>query len=241
MNGALDTLWLLKGEPLVVNNQITVHHPTLNDICSFGEERYYRVAHAMTCTPSSYKVSLYDMGIDYETIDDFDFFCLMCKSLKEGDSTIFFRNIDFTSFEVMENSQTKERFLIDAITGTMLDYSAYDRITAFIRAINFFEKRIDKAVNADTKQYLIEAERRKISRQKKAPHASVLTPLISAMVNCTHFKYNYQTVWDLPIYAFQDSVQRIQKYKNYDQVMQGVYAGTVDASKLNMSNLSWLK
>lgn len=68
----------------------------------------------------------------------------------------------------------------------------------------------------------------------------MLVPLVSAMVNCEQFKYDHNTVWNLPIYVFMDSVKRIQKLKNYNQLMQGVYAGTIDSKTLSQDSFDWM-
>jgi len=65
------------GLAYVINENIQVRHPTLGEICDFGESEYYSMATALTCNPSAYKVALYDMGFDFTTLGEFDFFIMM--------------------------------------------------------------------------------------------------------------------------------------------------------------------
>ena len=64
------------GMEYIINDNIKIRHPTLGEICEFGEQEYYGMATALVCNPSAYKVALFDMGLDYTTISDFDFFII---------------------------------------------------------------------------------------------------------------------------------------------------------------------
>lgn len=65
--------------------------------------------------------------------------------------------------------------------------------------------------------------------------------LVIALVNENKFKYDYTSVRDLSIYNFYQSFKQIQQKINYDNVMRGVYAGTIDTSKMtDKSCLSWI-
>ena len=59
-----------------------------------------------------------------------------------------------------------------------------------------------------------------------------LKKLIVALVNNEKFKYNYESIRNLSIYNFYQSFQQIQHEINFNNVMRGVYAGTIDTSKL---------
>lgn len=235
----IDELQLFRGQDYVINDHIVIHQPTLNEICDFGELRYYNMVYLLTATPSQYKVPLFDMGVDYEEISDFDLFVLLCKHLSNENTSILFGELDFSKFELMFN-QNKEPILVDFENDIIIDNIIYTLMVDYLRMVHFIEKKVDRAGNAHTKQYLIDSERRQLERKSKKQQKSVLIPLISAMTNCEQFKYNYDNVWNLHIYVFNDSVRRIQKIKNYDQIMQGAYSGCVDLKKIELESISWL-
>jgi hypothetical protein len=87
---------------------------------------------------------------------------------------------------------------------------------------------------------MIDKARKMQMRQQNKKFESVMVPLVSSMVNCEQFKYNHKEVWDLPLYSFMDSVRRIQKIKNCDHLVQGIYAGNVDGKKISSDSLNWL-
>ena len=71
-------------------------------------------------------------------------------------------------------------------------------------------------------------------------NSSFLLPLISSLTNCAEFKYRHDDVWTLPIGAFMDSVRRIQKRVNYDNLMHGVYSGCVEVKKIKKEEFNWM-
>ena len=96
-------------------------------------------------------------------------------------------------------------------------------------------------------KYLLEKERRHLKnlermRKGKEFEQSELEKLIVALVNNEKFKYDYKSIRNLSIYNFYQSFQQIQHEINFNNVMRGVYAGTIDTSKLqDRSVLSWVK
>lgn len=152
-------------------------------------------------------------------------------------------DLDLSKLIPGKNSETDEIVLCADVEGepkVIIDRGLYVQLTDYIRKIHGFEKNVDKPADEYTKKYLIERERKRLARQKRTPHKSMLKPLISSMVNQPGFKYDYQTVWDLPITVFNDSVSRIQKFLHYAQTMSGVFAGTVDIKQVNKEELNWL-
>lgn len=91
------------------------------------------------------------------------------------------------------------------------------------------------------KKFRIKLERKKQKRNANKPYEPYMEKLVVALVNRPEFKYNYETVGCLTIYQFNKSFEQIKTSINFDNAMIGVYAGTIDTSKLKDSScLSWL-
>ena len=60
------------------------------------------------------------------------------------------------------------------------------------------------------------------------------------MVNAPEFKYDYNTVKEISIYQFNQSVHQIINRVEWQNRMYGVYAGTVDAKRLTEDEMSWI-
>ena len=242
-----DELKLLRssaqGVDYVINENIKVRHPTLGEICDFGEQEYYAMVTGLTCNPSAYKVALFDMGIDYTTLSDFDFFAMMSQSLPQEFTAPLLGDFDLTKLVLGKNNETDEIALCANVDGephVVIDRAIYTQLVEYLRKMHGFERKVEMPADEYTKQYLIDRERKRIARQRKTPFKSMLKPLISSMVNQPGFKYDYATVWDLPISVFNDAVLRVQKFLHYAQTMSGAYAGTVDLKQVNKEDLNWL-
>ena len=235
-------LQLFRGGDFVVNDKLTLHHPTIGEICDYGEESYYNMVYTLCSTASDYKVFLNDvLHLDFTTVEDFEMFKLVCGNFSKDQTRILFGDcIDFPAMYLVKNEDTGERILVNEENGLIIDDSIYILITDFLRRIHMFERHHDNPGREYTKKWLIEKARKMQKRRQNKSYESTLVPLISALVNCGHFKYKHEEVWKLPIYTFMDSVRRIQKLKNYDQTMQGVYAGTIDSKKISLESLNWL-
>lgn len=236
----LDELLLFRGKDYVINDKISIHHPTLNEIADYGEQEYYGLVSRLTCVPSDYKVQLFDMGVDYEEISEFDMFALMCNGLEVDETYILFGDLNFAGLKLMQHNNTGEMMLYNYEQDFVIDRCVYEIIVEYLRKIHGFEKNIEMAGNKYTKQILIDEARNLQEQNKNKPYKSMLIPLISALTNTADFKYSHSTVWDLPIYVFMDSVKRIQKIKNYNYLMQGAYSGNVDTKKISKDELNWL-
>ena len=237
----IDELKLLKGSDYIINEDIQIRLPRLSEITEYGEQRYYNMVSAMCATPSDYKSILMDnFNIDYEMVGDFEFFIMMWGSIREDDISILFPNINAVDYKPAVNQDTDVLALIDEKSGRKIDEVSYLIMVEYLRKLHGFEKKIDKAGNEATKKYLINKARKELQRNNKSKWTSILSPLISSMINCEQFKYEHTTVWDLNIYQFMDSVKRIQKLKSYNQIMQGVYAGTVDSKNLSSDTINWM-
>ena len=103
-----------------------------------------------------------------------------------------------------------------------------------------FEKNVDVGYDEFTKDAMIEDEKDERELAARKPYSSFLLPLISSLTNCAEFKYRHDDVWTLPIGAFMDSVRRIQKRVNYDNLMHGVYSGCVEVKKIKKEEFNWM-
>ena len=54
-----------------INDKISVHVPTVNEIFDFGDQKYYSIVQTLIATPFDLMVELDDIGIDYESITNY--------------------------------------------------------------------------------------------------------------------------------------------------------------------------
>jgi len=164
------------------------------------------------------------------------------SSLPKEYTQIILGDLDLCTLEHGISSINDEPVLYDKDygTGIIIDRYTYQVIADYLIKTHAIKKKIERAGNEFTKQFLIQEERDLIIANNKTKFDSILYPLVSAMVNSEGFKYNHEQVWDMKINAFMDSVERIKRIKNVNYMMQGYYNGTIDLSKGNQKELNWL-
>lgn len=230
---------LLYKSEIPINDSISVRIPTLGEILD-KQDDYYTLINILTAMPIDMMVELDDLGIDFTTINEYDLFLMFFKSLEAFDVSLVLKGVDVSKFELAFNEDIQMFVMIDRENDIVIDRSIHHDIAACIRKINQMKKDIRKPGNEEAKKYLIERARIKANRRKNKPQDSYLEQLIVSMVNTEQFKYNLETVRGLTIFQFNECVRQIVKKTDYDNRMIGVYAGTIDASKLSQDELNWL-
>lgn len=228
---------LLNLSSIEIIPNLSIRIPTIGEILE-DEQHYYNLISSITATPFQYMVQLDDMGIDFTTISDYQLFMMLFPVLANGDIRILFGDIDLSDMKMEINSQ----ILYSKKNNIIIDEFVYSQIADSIRKINSLKKDSRKPGNNEAKEFRIKLERKKQKRNAKKPYEAYLEKLVVALVNRADFKYNYNQVNDLTIYQFNQSFEQLKTNINYNNTMIGVYAGTVDISKLkDKSSLSWLK
>lgn len=237
-----NTQSLMRTNQYYINDAISIYVPSCGEIYDYGENEYYRIVQLLTSVPYDLMVQFDDIGVDYETITEFQLFLMMLESfmIQKKDLSIVFGDLNFQTLRMDKNNETGEGIIIDSQNRCVIDKSTQIEISNVIRKIHFWTKNEKKAGNAEAKKYLIERNRLKQKRAAKKPFRSFLDEGIIKMVNTEEFKYNYEQCMDLSIYKFNASLQQIPKKKNWEQTMNGAYFGTVDLSKINMEKIHWM-
>lgn len=155
---------------------------------------------------------------------------------------LIFGDLQIEGFEVYKDTLIDEVILYNPYTDIKIDKLTHLEITKTIRELNFYEHVKSKPANESAKKYLLEQERKKMKRASKKKYQPYLENLVIALVNTEKFKYNYETCMDLSLYKFNQSFKQIQHIINFDNVMIGVYAGTVNTKEMkDKSILSWIQ
>ena len=98
---------LLRISDYEINDKISVHVPTVNEIFDFGDQKYYSIVQTLIATPFDLMVELDDIGIDYESITNYQLFLLMMESIaaSEENTEILFGGLDLKNFKAAKNTK----------------------------------------------------------------------------------------------------------------------------------------
>lgn len=231
---------LLNSNSINILPNLTIRIPTVGEILE-DEQNYYSIVSTLTASPFQYMVQLDDMGIDYTDITDYELFKILFPLLAKTDLSIIFGDLDTSDFNIYLNKQDNTQVIYSPSNDIIIDELVYNDLSESIRKFNLFEKVKSKPGNETAKKYLLQKERKKQKKNKNKPYEPYLEKLVIALVNTSEFPYNYDSCMDLSIYRFNQSFKQIQQKISFDNTMIGVYAGTVDTSKMtNRDCLSWI-
>ncbi len=100
-----DELQIYRGKDIYVKKGIVIHQPNLDEICDYGERDYWSLVNTLTSVGADMKFQLYDMGIDYTQVNDFELFhSLLTQSLSQKKTSILFGDLNFTNFNLFKKT-----------------------------------------------------------------------------------------------------------------------------------------
>ena len=240
INLDVDELQLYIGDDYVINDKIRVLQPTIRQIAEFGEKEFFSVVHTVTAIPSDLKFQLFEMGLDWMEVDDFELFVMLSQTLTPDRTKLLFGDLDFTKLKPYNHPHVEgEIILADKETGVLIDKMIYLRIVSYLRKAFNITPKVEKAANKMTKKILIEEDRKRIEFNKDKPFKSFLLPLISSVKVKQGYTKDY--VLNMGYVEFMNDVARLQVIHNADHLLSGVYAGTIDMKRLNKAELNWMK
>ena len=249
-----DQLKMYFGDPYDVGNGITIYQPTVGQILEVGESDFYGTLYVFIANPTTYRVQLWDMGIDWNKIKDYELFMMMSQSVRPEISKIIFGDIDFTEFKPYSKTTThindegqEEEVSVPTLYNKELEMElseeTYTLIAEYLSVMFNIHPKIEHAKGKITKQSIIEEEKMNMeARQKKGDtEESGLLSLVSACVNHPGFKYKLQELRDVGICQFMDSVQRLQVYESSTALLKGMYSGFVSSKGISADSYNWMR
>ena len=76
-----DELRIYRGRDIQINKNLIITQPTIDEVELFGEKIYFQSVHTLCSVGADLKWQLWDMGIDYTQISDYELFIKMIAPL----------------------------------------------------------------------------------------------------------------------------------------------------------------
>jgi len=241
MNNYVDELkYSIGQENYKINKYITVYNPYIYEIKDFGENLYYHVLDIFVRKPYDLAVELYDNGVDYQSISDWDLFFETITQIPVEYTCILFGKINFTDFVQRINKENGMKYLVYKYDNDFcIDEAIYQNISMYLRYVHFINEKVEYDVgNSMAKKFLIERMRRKQNKLKKdyelgrIKAQSHISNMIKYCVNNCNFKYDYASVMNLKLNLLYESYYSIIHGNERDNIMSGIYHGTIDITKM---------
>ena len=231
-------LLLYFGDDYVINEHITIHQPSVGEIIPC-EREYFSAIYTLTAISSDMKSQLWDLGVDWCEIEDFDLFMLLAQTLTPDRTGILFGDLDFSKMKPFKNKQNGNIVLADKESGVIIDEMIYTRIVKYLRKLHHITPKVEKTKSKTVKKWLIEEDRKKIENAKNKPFRSYLLPIISAVKVKQGYTKDY--VRNMGFYELMDEVERLQVIDTADHLMNSMYSGFVDTKKIDKKSLNWMR
>lgn len=232
----VDQLKVFRGRDYKICDGITVRQPTLNEVEAYGEKQYFNLVYFLCSTPADRKVEIWDgLNIFWEEMDEFTLFASSLKLFKFYDLSIIMPGIDLSAFRAKLNVESGDIILEDN-DGVIIDRQVYVALTDYLRSVHLMKKNVDVGADDSTRRVMIDLARSDHEAAARKPYESLIVPFAAYLA----IHQPFASIWDIPIGAFLQSMGRGQKEKEYDHMMQGIYSGCIDLTKINKKDLNWL-
>lgn len=236
----VDSLFLYFGDDYIVNDQIKLKQPTIGDVVDYGESQYFSMIHTLSAIPSDVKSMLWDqMQLDWTKVEDFELFIMFSQTMTPDKTGIIFGDLDFSKMRPFRSKQNDEIVLADRDSGIIIDKLIYMRMVSFIRKLHNITPKPEKAKGKRAKQAMIDEDRRNREFNKDKPFKSYLLPLISAVKVKQGYTKDY--VRNMGLFEFFDDLGRMQVIDSADHLLNGMYCGMADLSKVDKKQFNWLR
>ena len=244
---SFDKLQMFFGEDYKVSEGIIISQPSIGDIMSFGEEKFYQVLNPFIINPTSLRVVLWQQGKDWTEMSDYELFYQLISQIKPtpNETSMLFGDLDFSKFNLykrqneVEGKPIEDTVLFNHEQQVLIDEEIYTHMSSYLRTMfNIFPK-VEKAKGKTTKKWMIEEEI--LNSQTPKESKSNLLSMISFCLNHPGFKYKKNELKDLGIVEFNDSVQRLLIYESTSSLMKGMYSGFVDVSSINKEEFNFMR
>ena len=238
---AVDSLKLMLGMDIKVNDFITIKQPSIIDIAEYGEQKYYGMISTLIATPADLKSLLWDKyKIDWCKISEFEVFMMFCPNFTPNETGILLGDLDLSLFKSIKNEETSEIFLYDELHNYEIHEQDYQMLMDYISGMHGLKRVNKKAKNKYTWKILLEVDRNDKILAASKPYVSQLKNLLSGMLAYPGFKYKRSELNECAIYEFMDTIQRAQIFVSSNALLHGIYGGMIDGSKLK-KDCNWLR
>ena len=243
-----DRLKIYFGEPYTIpcrHGEITLLSPTIGDIISLGEAKFYSALNIIVANTTSYRAFLWDLQLDWNEVSDFELFCMIYKGINPEASGLLFGDLDFSLFEVKVLNTVAEKKLVLANEeqNVEIDEDVYQQMHQYYQLM-FNMHPEDLLTNEERmKRWWIAKDKREQERKakKKDDKSYSIQPIISALVNHPGFKYKLQELREVGVAEFYDSVQRLQIYEQSTALLKGLYSGMISGKDIKPEQYNFMK
>lgn len=247
-----EELLLFKGGAIPCNG-LRIRNPTINELETFCKDRgiegiesfYERGIQLLTAYPYDYMVMLSDMGLDFENVDKFELFIylyIFSMNDKEFPLDSFFDFIFMNEYKFRFIEQDGAAVIADLEKGfvfTKKVHSGAHSVLSEIHGLNDRSGDVQFGHKALKDEYIKKARKKLKKKQKRKKSAGLISGKMIPLIKLYNGAISLDGIYDLNMYTMTALSKAGVNKEHYDNVMRGVYSGTVDAKKIDESVYRW--
>ncbi len=234
-----DELRLYFGDDIKIADGVVLKSPTIGQVVDYGEAAYFSVLQTLCATPSSMKVQLDDMKLDWMKVTDWQLFVMLCSSFKPEQTSLVLGDLDLSQLTPYSMGETEEVVLSNKDHTIIINEVIYNVLVTYLRKMHGFKKQVDKAGNKMTHKVLLNLARQDAKMAQNKPYKSFLLPLVSSLQGRQGYEKSY--IRNMGIYEFFNQINRIQIVVQADAALGGMYSGMIDTKKMDKTVLDWMR
>jgi hypothetical protein len=237
----VDELKLYFGNDIKIADGVVLKSPTVGQVVDYGEASYFSVAQTLCATPSSMKVTLDKMKLDWMQVSDWQLFQMLCSSFSPEQTSLLLGDLDLSQLKPRpyHMGDIEEIVLANQDETIIITEVMYNILVTYLRKMHGFKKQVDKAGNKTTHRVLLELAKQDEKMAANKPYKSFLLPLVSSLQG--RQKYTKDYIRNMGIYEFFNQISRAQIIVQADAALTGSWSGMVDTKKIPKDVFDWMR
>lgn len=233
---------LNRGYGLRTSKGVLVKHIKLDDLDEFGEVAYRQMIMLFCAKPFDLVTSLYKSGIDYAKLNQYQLFNGLFNAYYDVDEIKNLINYMFNCEKLLQGIVGEEVVYVEGDSSRIIiNEQTFYEISSFLKSISRYENnKEEKFVNDLFKEMYIEdlIEQQEMALEDGDINDSYFSKLITLVVLESSYKYN--DIGELYMHQFYDLAMTSKKREDYNNIMGGIYSGSVDSNKIDMNKYNYL-
>lgn len=223
---------LFSGKDIPLKNGLKIKQYSISDINEngIGYDRYEFIIWAMTRYSYEFKFDLEDSGIDYNKLKTYDIFLML---IKQHDSLEILEDIEFI---FGESFSPKDGYLTSN-SGAVLNEESIEEIKEILCKSMFFKKPKErKPANKEAKDLIKKQIKKNRNKRVEYDIYSIMYALVLSP-NCSE---TFESMLDRTPHQIYASYFSIQKQKDFDNTMSGIYSGVIKSKDIEYKKINWI-
>lgn len=228
-------LKFLLGRPIHVEGMGDFYSPLLKDVIDITEDKYNTAISSILFKKSM----LNDTNEEIDKLTEFQ----VLNSIVYHDE--YYRSMFFNGLKLHFNNYPRLHesgyiYFDEFSEESILTEDKFNYIKSLVRIANNIQEEKEEesyvAGNDKARQFMEEQKKRKAMIAKLKKPKMNLHSIISAVGWKTQ---SFNFINQLNVYQLYDGYYRNQMLDNYNHTMSGIYAGTIDGSKIKTEDINW--